>query len=185
MKRDDCEVRQMWHAEKLLKGNKHGERVVGAWASPWHNIARICLNSESVDILPLSRPRNPFRVFALFPSNVPERAVHKSRNGPPGAQVYSISFSTSHWARRFEEVLSPVASRPSFHGRNFSWTLRRSQSRSFVTLSLASLRHSSSGYSQDSLTNAWNENVAKYQIVQRKDVTRNSSSIQMPRILYL
>lgn len=40
--------------------------------------------------------RNPFRVFALFPSNVPERAVHKSRNGPPGTRLYSISFSTSH-----------------------------------------------------------------------------------------
>lgn len=46
-------------------------------------------------------------VSALFPSNVAERAAHKSRDGPPGSLAYLITFSTSHRTRRFlfrEEV---------------------------------------------------------------------------------
>jgi len=43
-------------------------------------------------------------VLALFPSNVAERAIHKSRDGPPGLSSLSspVTFSTSHRTRRFE-----------------------------------------------------------------------------------
>lgn len=57
----------------------------------------------------LELPRNPSRVFALFPSNVPERAVHKSR----GTDHPSLSRSP-RLIERVDTNAFPLLSRKEF-----------------------------------------------------------------------